>query len=41
MSLLLMMQQGRCEFISLGRNLMYLKLLKNGEAWLRMRQVKD
>ena len=37
----LMMQLEKYGFISLDRNLMYFKLLRNGNAWLKMRLVRN
>ena len=36
-----MMQLERYGFISLDKNLMYSKLLRNGNAWLKMRLVRN
>jgi hypothetical protein len=40
MLLVLMMQLKKLGFIAFDKNLMFLKLLRNGKLWLRMRQKK-
>ena len=37
---LLIMQLEKYGFISLDKNMMYFKLLRNGNAWLQMKLVK-